>query len=131
MVALVLFVVHDGMGDAGFSRRRARRPRTESFLHDAKFISRITFCKNFETGFGRWKKLFFDLRESGGYHDAMNLFGRRAISLIAFFLPFILHAQTFRVATYNLENYLDQPTETRHYAKSAEAKQKSAKAFSP
>ena len=33
-------------------------------------------------------------------------------------------AETFRVATYNVENYLDQPTETRHVIKSAEAKAK-------
>jgi len=33
-------------------------------------------------------------------------------------------AETFRVATYNVENYLDQPTETRHFVKSAEAKAK-------
>jgi endonuclease/exonuclease/phosphatase family metal-dependent hydrolase len=33
-------------------------------------------------------------------------------------------AETFRVATYNVENYLDQPTESRHHAKSAEAKAK-------
>jgi endonuclease/exonuclease/phosphatase family metal-dependent hydrolase len=33
-------------------------------------------------------------------------------------------AGTFRVATYNLENYLDQPTESRPHAKSAEAKAK-------
>jgi len=32
-------------------------------------------------------------------------------------------AETFRVATYNIENYLDEPTQTRH-AKSAEAKAK-------
>jgi endonuclease/exonuclease/phosphatase family metal-dependent hydrolase len=32
-------------------------------------------------------------------------------------------ADTFRVATYNVENYLDQPTESRH-AKSSEAKAK-------
>ncbi|MBC8095682.1 MAG: endonuclease/exonuclease/phosphatase family protein [Akkermansiaceae bacterium] len=44
------------------------------------------------------------------------------------FLGFILHcpallrAETFRVATYNLENYLDQPTATRPQAKSPEAK---------
>ena len=30
-------------------------------------------------------------------------------------------AENFRVATYNLENYLDQPTESRHFVKSAEA----------
>jgi endonuclease/exonuclease/phosphatase family metal-dependent hydrolase len=33
-------------------------------------------------------------------------------------------AGTFRVATYNVENYLDQPTESRHFVKSAEAKAK-------
>jgi endonuclease/exonuclease/phosphatase family metal-dependent hydrolase len=33
-------------------------------------------------------------------------------------------AGTFRVATYNVENYLDQPTESRPYVKSAEAKAK-------
>lgn len=33
-------------------------------------------------------------------------------------------ADTFRVATYNVENYLDQPTESRRYPKSAEAKAK-------
>jgi endonuclease/exonuclease/phosphatase family metal-dependent hydrolase len=41
---------------------------------------------------------------------------------------------TFRVATYNVENYLDQPTESRHFVKSAEAKVKireSIKAMNP
>ncbi len=33
-------------------------------------------------------------------------------------------AGTFRVAAYNVENYLDQPTESRHLVKSAEAKAK-------
>jgi endonuclease/exonuclease/phosphatase family metal-dependent hydrolase len=33
-------------------------------------------------------------------------------------------ADTFRVATYNVENYLDQPTESRPHAKSAEARTK-------
>ena len=43
-------------------------------------------------------------------------------------------AETFRVATYNVENYLDQPTESRHFVKSAEAKAKireSIKAMNP
>src|SRR5471032_1310236 len=43
-------------------------------------------------------------------------------------------AETFRVATYNVQNYLDQPTETRHAVKSAEAKAKvreSIKAINP
>ena len=33
-------------------------------------------------------------------------------------------ADTFRVATYNVENYLDQPTESRPYVKSDAAKAK-------
>ena len=33
-------------------------------------------------------------------------------------------AETFRVATYNVENYLDQPTESRHLVKSTQAKAK-------
>jgi endonuclease/exonuclease/phosphatase family metal-dependent hydrolase len=38
--------------------------------------------------------------------------------------PALLHAETFRVATYNVENYLVQPTESRPRLKSAEAKAK-------
>src|SRR5947207_5576756 len=43
-------------------------------------------------------------------------------------------ADTFRVAAYNVENYLDQPTETRSHVKSPEAKAKireSIKAMNP
>jgi endonuclease/exonuclease/phosphatase family metal-dependent hydrolase len=43
-------------------------------------------------------------------------------------------AGTFSVAEYNVENYLDQPTESRHFVKSAEAKAKireSIKAMNP
>lgn len=43
-------------------------------------------------------------------------------------------AETFRVATYNVENYLDQPTESRPHVKSAEAKTKireSVRALNP
>jgi endonuclease/exonuclease/phosphatase family metal-dependent hydrolase len=42
--------------------------------------------------------------------------------------------EIFRVATYNVENYLDQPTESRHFVKSAEAEAKireSIKAMNP
>ena len=38
--------------------------------------------------------------------------------------PTLLHAEVFRIAEYNVENYLDQPTETRHFAKSTEARAK-------
>jgi endonuclease/exonuclease/phosphatase family metal-dependent hydrolase len=43
-------------------------------------------------------------------------------------------AGTFRVATYNVKNYLDQPTESRHLVKSAEVRAKireSIKAMNP
>lgn len=43
---------------------------------------------------------------------------------VVFISPALLRAEMFRVAEYNVENYLDQPTETRHAAKSAEAKAK-------
>jgi predicted extracellular nuclease len=35
-----------------------------------------------------------------------------------------LAAETFRVATYNIENYLGQPTESRRFVKSADARGK-------
>ena len=43
-------------------------------------------------------------------------------------------AAIFRIATYNVENYLDQPTESRAHIKSVEAKAKireSIKAMNP
>jgi endonuclease/exonuclease/phosphatase family metal-dependent hydrolase len=43
-------------------------------------------------------------------------------------------AEVFRVAAYNVENYLDAPTESRHFVKTAEAKAKvreSIKAINP
>ncbi len=42
----------------------------------------------------------------------------------ALFCSSLAAAETFRVATYNVENYLDQTTETRHEVKSPEAKAK-------
>ena len=42
----------------------------------------------------------------------------------ALFCSVSFAAETFRVATYNVENYLDQPTESRHFVKSAEARAK-------
>jgi len=50
---------------------------------------------------------------------------KRHISRFALFLFCVsLRAESFRVAEYNLDNYLDQPTETRRSAKSEEAKAK-------
>jgi endonuclease/exonuclease/phosphatase family metal-dependent hydrolase len=45
-------------------------------------------------------------------------------SLFVAFCSTSFAAGTFRVATYNVENYLDQPTESRPHVKSAEAKAK-------
>lgn len=44
--------------------------------------------------------------------------------LLALSWPSALAAQTFRVATYNVENYLEQPTKSRPHAKSPEARAK-------
>ena len=46
------------------------------------------------------------------------------IFVIALFCSTACAADTFRVATYNVENYLDQPTESRPQVKSAEARAK-------
>ena len=48
----------------------------------------------------------------------------RLIILAALLAGAHTFAGTFRVATYNVENYLDQPTEKRHAAKTAAAKAK-------
>ena len=44
--------------------------------------------------------------------------------LVLALAPALFGAETFRIAAYNVENYLDQPTETRRAVKSAEAKAK-------
>ena len=55
----------------------------------------------------------------------MNLLSRLCKVLPGLFLfPALLQAETFRIATYNVENYLDQPTESRTHVKSTEAKTK-------
>ena len=41
-----------------------------------------------------------------------------------FCVPFLLHAELIRIAAYNVQHYLDQPTETRRVVKSTEAKAK-------
>jgi len=49
---------------------------------------------------------------------------RIALGFSVAFLCCQLQAETFRVATYNVANYLDQPTESRRFTKSAAAKAK-------
>jgi predicted extracellular nuclease len=61
---------------------------------------------------------------------------RLCVVIFAFSLTCFISfaAETFRVATYNVENYLDQLTESRHFVKSDEAKAKireSIKAMNP
>jgi endonuclease/exonuclease/phosphatase family metal-dependent hydrolase len=63
-----------------------------------------------------------------------NLFYHVVGTIALFFSLSLPAAETFRVATYNLENYLDQPTETRKFVKSDAAKAKireSIKAMKP
>ena len=72
-------------------------------------------------------QLPFDLRGGRDYYHLMNLklvLGRLTLAVVfALFLD-SLQAGTFRVATYNVENYLDQPTESRPHVKSANARAK-------
>jgi len=49
---------------------------------------------------------------------------RHLILFLLFLSLAVVHAETFRIAEYNVENYLDQPTETRHSVKSDAAKAK-------
>ena len=49
---------------------------------------------------------------------------RNLLLVLATLSPALLRGETFRIAAYNVENYLDQPTETRRAAKSDEAKAK-------
>jgi endonuclease/exonuclease/phosphatase family metal-dependent hydrolase len=66
---------------------------------------------------------------SGGNQACLTIYSANMKWLCVVIFTFALctvsfAAETFRVATYNVENYLDQPTETRHAVKSAEAKAK-------
>jgi endonuclease/exonuclease/phosphatase family metal-dependent hydrolase len=54
----------------------------------------------------------------------MNLRCRLALLIFALACSNSFAAGMFRVATYNVENYLDQPTESRSHVKSAEARAK-------
>jgi endonuclease/exonuclease/phosphatase family metal-dependent hydrolase len=48
----------------------------------------------------------------------------RCAGFLVLIFPALLRAEVFRVAAYNVENYIDQPTETRRFTKSPEAKAK-------
>jgi len=55
---------------------------------------------------------------------AVKFRGFVALAIFAAIYFDSLAAETFRVATYNVETYLDTPTESRHFIKSSEAKTK-------
>jgi endonuclease/exonuclease/phosphatase family metal-dependent hydrolase len=70
----------------------------------------------------------FDLPVAGDYYAGMKfnfLVGRAALAMAALFLTTgLLCAETFRVVTYNVENYLDQTTQSRARTKSDAARAK-------
>ena len=84
-------------------------------------------------------KLLFDLRPRRDYHPRVNrnrpLHRLAGASLALLFLATpSCSAEAFRVATYNVENYLDQTTKSRREIKSDDAKAKireSIKAMKP
>jgi endonuclease/exonuclease/phosphatase family metal-dependent hydrolase len=49
---------------------------------------------------------------------------RKLLLVLATLSPALLRAEIFRIAAYNVENYLDQPTASRRFVKSDEAKAK-------
>lgn len=51
-------------------------------------------------------------------------FSRGVLIGLVLLCPALLQAETIRIATYNVENYIDQPTESRTHPKSSEAKAK-------
>lgn len=61
---------------------------------------------------------------SVNFHDGMKLQSRIVILVYALHCSVLFADGSFRVATYNVENYLDQPTGSRHFVKSPEAKAK-------
>jgi endonuclease/exonuclease/phosphatase family metal-dependent hydrolase len=66
----------------------------------------------------------FDFQIPSDYYRRMKLSHPWLLAAVALLSPVLLYAETFRVAEYNLENYVDQPTETRRFVKSDEAKAK-------
>lgn len=61
---------------------------------------------------------------SDNSHNNMKLQCRFVLLIFALHCSVLFAAGTFRVATYNVENYLDQPTESRSHIKFPEARAK-------
>jgi hypothetical protein len=71
---------------------------------------------------------------SDNFYNRMKFQSRFALLSVVLLCSISFAAETFRVATYNVESYLDQPTESRKSVKSDEAKAKvreSIKAMNP
>lgn len=66
----------------------------------------------------------FDLCPQSDYHKAMYCKPSLALGAGLLLLISPALADTFRVATYNVENYVDQATESRKLVKSPAAKAK-------
>jgi endonuclease/exonuclease/phosphatase family metal-dependent hydrolase len=69
-------------------------------------------------------KSAFDLPAQPVYFPPMQKPKLLLATVTAIFLSFVTRAETFRLAAYNVENYLDQPTESRKNVKSEAAKAK-------
>ena len=67
---------------------------------------------------------WYETREIFPVNLRFNFSGRVWALAAVFAFSVLLHGETIRVATYNVENYLDRPTETRPHPKSAEARAK-------
>src|SRR5262249_28071705 len=81
-----------------------------------KFAKRFDLCRKVSHSFLSRMRHFLNARRE---QTAILLLLAAVAALLLF--SSTLQAETFRVATYNIENYLDAPTQTRS-AKSAEAR---------
>ena len=75
-------------------------------------------------GRGRADNLRFDTRQPDDYLPDMHKSKMFLATATAILLSIAARAETFRVATYNVETYLDQTTESRRNVKSDAAKAK-------
>ena len=118
MIALTLLVVQFPAG----LPERPRGPISISFKHSMKVNRNAPTCQIF-VDFSRWGKLRFSSSNRPIFAPFMNpqsFVTASGVMLILLSWQSVI-GETFRVATYNLENYLDEPTQTR-FAKSAESK---------
>jgi endonuclease/exonuclease/phosphatase family metal-dependent hydrolase len=75
-------------------------------------------------GIGLFTPVFNETARFRSTSSLKNILRRGPVAGFALFVSLTLNADTVRVATYNVENYLDRPTESRPHPKSAEAKAK-------